>query len=217
MAFEEPFITPPVSQQVFEALGGRPEILAARVETREGVNIKVAEKKMLVSWNPTGCRITMENISDRDHCLKMILSSLQRIDSVAPIGKLSVNRFFTHWILPTPKYDFVSLERKYREAMIVPSDITRGTYDSSIILDIKVGKLTLHHQSGVMEPKQLHKSYLKYKLDNIPEVFLFLEASIQEDKVVQYADEEMKSFLASSMEICNSHSEVFNKFWEGLL
>lgn len=215
--FEEPVLTPPVSQQVFEALGGRPELLAARQITTEGVNIRVDKDKMTVAWNPTGCRITMENISDRDHCLKMILSGLQTIDSAAPIGKLSSNRFFTHWILPTPKYDFVSLERKYRETMIVPSDITRDTYDSCIILDIKVGKLTLHHQSGAMEPKQLNKVYLKYKLDNVPKVFLFLEASIQADKVVQYAGEEMQSFLTRSLEICTSHSEVFNKFWEGLL
>lgn len=215
--FEEPFLTPPVSQQVFEALGGRPELLAARQITTEGVNIRVDKEKMTVAWNPIGCRITMENISDRDHCLKMILSGLQTIDSAAPIGKVSANRFFTHWILPAPQYDFASLERKYREIMIVPSDITQDTYDSTVILDIKADDLTLHHQSGAMEPKQLHKVYLKYKLDNVPKVFLFLEASIQEDKVVQYAGEDMQSFLTRSLEICTSHSEVFNKFWEGLL
>jgi len=145
------------------------------------------------------------------------MTLLEKIVKIAPIGEISNRMFITHWILPAPNYDFASLERKYRETMIVENDISSVAYDSSVILDIGSDKRTLHHQSGAMAPPQLHQTYLRFKLDNVPKTFVFLEAAIWDKDVIQYSMKEMHSFMEKSLDDCVSHSKLFHQFWEGRL
>jgi len=203
------------SYQISRALGGKsPE--AERIMDR-GVRLEFDKDKIAVVWAPTGCQIALENISDTKHCIDGIISVLETINGVARIGKLRDRRLLTYWILPTPQYDFVSLERKYREIMITQNDISNSAYDSSAIFDIKRDRWILHHQSGAMVRKQLQQGYLNFELDNVPETFIFLEAGLTDDNVIQYSRGETYSFMERSLENCISHMEKFNRFCEGRL
>lgn len=189
-----------------------PEIFPER-----GARLEVSKDKVSVIWQPTFCRIRIENVSNLKYCIDRIMSFLGEIDKVAPIGEVSSRIFITYWILPAPNYNFASLERKYRDTMIVENDISNVAYDSSVILDISADGRTLHHQSGAMAPPQLQQTHLAFKLDNLPKAFIFLEASILDNNVIQYLREEMHSFMESSLSDCISHSKLFGEFWEGRL
>ena len=204
-----------LSYQVLTTLGGKltePERIPER-----GVRFRLDQDKVSIIWTPTYCFITSENVSDKKHHIDRIVSVLEIINRVATIGKLSTRRFQTYWILPTPQYDFVSLERKYRETMITQNEVTNAAYDSSTFFDIREDKWILHHQSGAMEPQQLQGSYLRFKLDNVPKTFIFLEATILDKNVIQYSKGETHSFMESSLERCVSHMKKFNQIWEKCL
>jgi hypothetical protein len=213
----------PLSYQIFtrlteEPLKPKPEPIIDR-----GARLKLEKDKMTVVWVPTYCRIALEELSDipdasdKKHYIDRIISTFETVNEVAKIGKLSYQRLLTYWILPTPQYDFVSLERKYREIMITKNDISDTAYDSTVIFDIGKDKWDLHHQSGAMEPQQLHKEYLTFKIDNVPKTFIFLEASLTDKNVLQYSREEASSFMERALEICISHMEEFNRVWEECL
>lgn len=201
-----------LSYQIFTTLGGKstePERI-----TERGVRLRLNQDKASVTWTPTHCYIASENVSDKKHCIDRIISVLEIINSVVTIEKLSDRRLQTYWILPTLQYDFVSLERKYRETMVTQNDVSNAAYDSSTIFDIRGDKWSLHHQSGAMEPQQLQRTYLRFKLDNVPKTFIFLEATIIDKNVIQYSRGEMHGFMERSLENCVSHMEKFNRFWE---
>lgn len=203
------------SQKILKTLGvkvSRPETLPER-----GVRLKLDKDKVSVMWQPSLCHIAIENVSNSKYCIDTIMSFLEEIGKVAPIGEIRTRRFITYWILPAPNYNFASLERKYRDMMIVENDISNAAYDSSVILDISADKWTLHHQSGPMAPPQLLQTYLRFTLDNLPKTFIFLETTILDSNVVQYSRQEMHTFMAMSLEHCISHSKAFEKLWEGHL
>lgn len=209
-----------LSYQVFTALGGKSPKTTTEPVIERGVKLKMNEGKMTVLWIPTYCHVVLEeisDISDKKHYIDRIISVLETINGVAKIGKLSNKRLLTYWILPTPQYDFVSLERKYRELMIAKNDISDTAYDSSAVFDIRGDKWILHHQSGAMEPQQLEQSYLNFKLDNAPKTFIFLEADLTDNNMIQYSKGEVRSFMEKALEDCISHMEEFNRICERCL
>ncbi|HUX48137.1 MAG TPA: hypothetical protein VMV76_03020 [Dehalococcoidia bacterium] len=212
-----------LSHQIFTTLTGESPKPESELIVERGVRVQVNEDKMTIWWNPTYCRIALEkisdipNVSDKKHYIDRIISVLENINEVAKIGKLSNKILITHWILPTPQYDFVSLERKYKELMVAKNDISDNAYDSSTIFDIRKDKWILHHQSGPMEPEQVQKQYLSFKLDNVPKTFIFLEAGLTDNNVIQYSREEVRSFMEGALENCISHMEEFNRICEGCL
>lgn len=207
---------PSLSQRVHQAITGR--VPAKYEETTEpGVHIRATKRKMVIDWDTSSCTITLEHITRPDDCIRTLVSLLNTINTLAPIEQFRRRIFTTQWLLPTPRYDFVALEQKYRETMTSQQFVQDGTFDSSVILDIKVKDWILHHQSGAMGIKQLLDDYLVFKPDNVPNAFLFLLAGIMERKVVQYSSEEMHDFLANSFDLCKSHSNAFEQIWEDIL
>ena len=217
LQFAEAMRTHSLSYEVFTALGGKlPETETEPVIER-GVRLLLSKEKIAVLWLPTRCQIAVEDISDEKHCIDRIIAVLETIDGAVKIGKLNSRELLTYRILPTPQYDFVSLERKYREMMIAKNEVSDSVYDSSAILDIRRGKWILHHQSGAMEPKQLQKNYLTFKLDNMPKTFIFLQAGLIDTTMIEYSREEVYSFMETGQENCISHMDEFNRICEGHL
>lgn len=173
------------THKIHKALGVRtaePDFAPER-----GIDFKDEKGKAVVIWRPNYCKIAIEDVSNtRDH-ISTILSFLERINDVAPIGEIRASNLMTNWIHPTPNYTFAALVSKYSEIMVAENDISNAAYDSSVLYDIGINAQTLHHQSGAMDPSQLQRNYLHFKLDNIPKTFIFLEATIKDDNVIQYS------------------------------
>ena len=204
-----------LEQKVYKAITGKmPRELEQK--TKQPVLIRSPKRKQTVEWDTESCGVVLEEVPDINNFLKLVILLLDNINAVAPIGKLSRRNLITHWLLPAPNYDFKALEQKYRETIMVPKPFCQGTVDSSIILDISVRDGILHHQSGAMWPQQLD-DYLYFKAADIPKAFLFLWASIEEKKMVNYSSEEMQNYLLMSFNHCKSHSEAFERIWEGIL
>lgn len=220
LRFAKAIHTRTLSYHIFTTLTGElPEKEPEPVMER-GVKLRLNKGKMGISWMPAYCQIASEEISDisnKKQYFDRIISILETINGIAKIEKLRDKRLLTYWILPTPQYDFVSLERKYREMMVTKNDISNAAYDSSTIFDIRADKWSLHHQSGAMEPQQLQEKYLNFKLDNLPKTFIFLEASLLDKTVLEYSRDEVYSFMERALEICISHMEEFNRMCGGCL
>lgn len=120
-------------------------------------------------------------------------------------------------MLATPNYDFISLEQLYRGKSIQQCSFANGVYDSSVILDIKIGNYSLHHQSGAMEPNQLNTDYLEYERKDLPKTFVFLYASVLDETILQYNREGMESFTREAFNYCLAHSKEFGELWERYL
>lgn len=205
-----------LEQKIYKAITGRmPKEAEERPEQK--VVLRFAKNKLAVHWDTESFGAILEQVQNVDNFIEIVIPLLNRINAVAPIGKLSHKILITHWLLPTPNYDFSALEQKYKETMIAQKPICEGTSDSSVILDISTSDGILHHQSGAMKIKQLVDEYLLFKLDNISKVFLFLWASIEEEKVVKYSSEEIQNYLLRSFNHCKSHSEAFERIWEEVL
>ncbi len=223
LQFAEAIRTRSLSYQIFTAISGEVPKQEPALITERGVQIRVEKDKATVLWLPTRCQIALEKLPDipdvsgKKHYIDKTISVMETINEVAEIGKLSNRKLLTYWILPTPQYDFVSLQQKYSEMMITRNDISNTAYDASAILDIKKGQWILHHQSGAMEPQQLHEEYLNFKLDNVSKTFIFLEASLFDNNVLQYSKEELRSFMEGALEICISHMGEFDRICGGCL
>lgn len=205
-----------LKQKVYKAITGRmPRETEKRLD--QDVFVRSPKKKLAVRWNTESFSAMLEQVSSVDYFSETIILLLDRINAVAPIDKLKCRTLVTYWLLPAPNYNFSALERKYRETMIVQKPICQDTIDSGVILDINISDGILHHQSGAMDIRQLSDDYVLFKLDGVPKVFLFLWASIQDEKVVKYSKDEMQNYLLRSFNHCKSHSEAFEQIWEGVL
>jgi hypothetical protein len=220
LRFAKPIYIRTLSYQIFKTLSGESPKQEPEPVMERGVRLRLDKDKMTVSWMPTYCQITSEeipDISNKKQYIDRIISVLETINGIAKIEKLRSKRLLTYWILLTPQYDFVSLERKYREMMITKNDISNTAYDSTAIFDIRRDKWILHHQSGPMEPQQLQQDYLSFKLDNLPKTFIFLETSLLDNTMIEYSRGEVYSFMERALELCISHMEEFNRICEGCL
>jgi hypothetical protein len=212
--FTEEFRFYSVSQQLYKALTGK---TSTAEELVEPVEFRSPKKKQLVNWDTDSCRVVMESVTNSDECIRQMVALLQTINKVAPIGKLSRRELITHWILPAEGYRFKSLEQKYREMFITSQPTWQNVFDSSVIIDMRINDLILHHQSGAMRIKQLRQEFAEFKLESIPKVFLFLWATIESDKVVEYSAEDIDQFLATSLEHCKHHIDLLEEIWRKIL
>lgn len=204
------------AEKVFRAITGKKPDKSKVVEP--GAHVSVSDARVDILWYFNKCKIILEDVSSLERCVETALLWLSQIDKVAPTGKIDSTGVTTYWLLPAPSYDFASLERKYREKMIVNNeDILKGTFDSSIVLDIGISDCILHHQSGAMKRQQLLEDYLTFKPDEVPEVFLFLEANIINEDKVKYSKDGMRKRLSAFFEHCMSHSNAFGQIWKEAL
>jgi hypothetical protein len=213
--FAEEFSSYSISQQLHKALTGKTSAAEELIEP--GVEFRSPKKRQLVNWDTGSCRVVMESVTNSDECVRQMVALLQTINKVAPIGKLSRRELITHWILPAEGYRFKSLEQKYRETFVTHQPAWKNVFDSSVIIDMRINDLILHHQSGAMKTKQLRQEFAEFKLESVPKVFLFLSAAIESDKVVEYSAEDINRFLATSLEHCKHHSELFADTWRKIL
>ena len=209
--FAEEFRSYSISQQLHKALTGKLSDAEELVEP--GVIFRSPKKRQLVGWGTDSCRVVMESVTNPDECFGKMVALLETINKVAPIGRLSKRELVTHWILPTEGHDFKSLELKYRGVFIAQQPIWENVFDSSVIMDIKVRDLILHHQSGAMGTRQLKQDYAVFRLESIPRVFLFLWVTAESDKVVEYSGQDINRFLTTSFEHCKHHGELFEENW----
>lgn len=207
----------PLPQMIIEALGGKIPDEKKASQGMEGMHLDVGKLKTTVEWNTASCTIATEELSDQKQSIEVILSFVEKINEVVPVREIRMRKFSTYWILPAQNYDFSSLERKYRETMLVPNDIANNASDSSAIFDINIGKWLLHHQSGAMLPKQLTSQYIHFQQDNIPKSFLFLETSIIDNSMIKYSSTDTNDFMKKSLNFCISHSKMFENIWGGVL
>ena len=182
----EEFSSYSISQQLYKELTGRTPYVVEEA-TEPGVIIRSRKKKLWINWETDSCRVAIESIANPERCFEEMTAIIDTINKIAPIGELSKRHLITYWLLPVENYSFFALERKYRDVFLKQQPIWNDVFDSSVIIDTKINKLVLHHQSGAMGLKQLRKDYSVFKLENIPKVFLFLWAGIYSDKVIKYA------------------------------
>jgi len=210
--FAEEFTSHSVSQQLYAALSGK-EPLAVEETFEPGFNLRSTKQKLAVKWDADSCHIAIESILDAGECLQKTIALLETINRVAPIGACSKRELTCHWLLPMESYSFRLLERKYRGTLIAKQPIWKGVYDSSVITDIEVDDLILHHQSGAMKKRQLLDEYVAFNRKDIPKVFLFLLTSVYSDKVIKYSSEDIHKFLITAFGHCERHSRLFEDIW----
>lgn len=205
------------SETVYRAITGKSPSRAERPH-EPGVHVKVRSEKLDIRWHPERIHIQIEYVPSPNHCTDRALALLSQINSVAPISTINNTEMTTYWILPTPNYDFTSLERKYRETMTSShEDLAYGIVDSSVLFDAAIDDCLLYHQSGAMDSRQLINRYLIFKPDEVPATFLFLRASITNKNVIKYSQSDIRNLLMTLFSHCKIHSEKFKEIWRGLL
>ena len=216
LEFAEKRHLPSPAKNVYRALSGKKPDKGEVVEP--GAHISLSDKRVDIRWRFDRCRVILEDASSLKRCVETVLLWLSQIDKVAPMGEIDSTKVTTCWLLPTPRYDFASLERKYREKMIVSNkDILKGTFDCSVMFDADIGDCKLYHQSGAMEHQQLLKNYLFFKPDEVHEVFLFLLARVTNEDKVEYSKGGMHKQLSALFNHCMSHSNAFDQIWKEAL
>ena len=183
-----------------------------------GVRIRNTQKKRLILWNYDSCTVIYEDIPDYDFCIKNTVKLLDEINNTAPMPELDLKRLVINWILPIAKYDFKSLEQKYREHFFKQHPIFDNSVDSSVIIEMKRDKWVLHHQSGVMDIDQLQNEFRVFPLRKSKhKLFLFLNTTVNSSEIIKYSNKRMKEFLDNSFEICENHSALFQSMMEVIL
>jgi len=213
--FGEPKVLTP-AQSIFQAFGGKPSTILRPEEP--GVTIREEQGKHAFNWQYDSCGIIYEDVNDYNECINKFINILEKIHNIAPIKQLSQRVIRTFWILPT-KYDFQSLESKFRSTFIkeVPA-LFSNYFDSTIVIDSIIDSWALRHQSGAMEINQLQKQFRIFKLkEGHPKIFLFLMATITAKDTVDYSSQSMREFIQKAFEICKSQSDNFQKIMEEVL
>ena len=183
-----------------------------------GARIRDEKLKFAVLWAYNDCSILCEDPIGHKQAIARTLSTLEKINDVAPITKIKFRRLRIFWIRPVRNYEFKPLEHKYRQCFIKENEIFDNCFDSGVILDMSRGRLNLHHQSGIMEVSQLQKDYRVFKMKEVTsKVFIFLSTTISSTDIVEYSIKSLEEFLLNSVEICRTHSDGFEKIVEEVI
>lgn len=196
------------------------ELLGEEVsEEIEPVISREENAQFAVRWDYDEIGILKEDVGSVRRCITRFLETTENINKVAPIGNLSKRQLTVDWILPTDKkYKFKQIELKYRKVFIISNELVKGSFDSSMLLDIDCEQGTLHHQSGAMKIPQLKDDFRSFEIGkNHPRVFLFLQTEIENKQVTTYSKEDMRDFMWKSYQICKSHATHFRKVMETVL
>jgi hypothetical protein len=202
--------------KVFRAIGG--EKARNKPISEPVTDMNITDEKVSIRWRHEGCRIAVESSRDIDQCIEKALLWLNQINEAVPMGTVAATELTTDWILPANGVTFAELESRYRGKTIAIRDgISEGTYDSSIILDAHVDDCVLHHQSGVMDARQLLGQYLAFKPEEVPPLFLFLLVGVTSKKEMEYTGRDMQKMLSTLSTYSVSHADAFNKMWKGVV
>lgn len=168
--------------------------------------------KFAVRWNCEICGIIREDVNSGQECIKEFVSTLETINNVAPIGRISGRALRINWIFPSKEKQFNALEMKYRQLFIKENELFSLGYDSSVICDMKYDESILHHQSGAMGLAQLQEGFKTFTIkEGHPSLFLFLTTEVEDSRLVTYTKDDMGRFMHYSFQLCNSHAENFGK------
>jgi hypothetical protein len=211
--FDETTMQRTPANKVFRAFGGGPRPKDTPGEP--GARVTYPKDKAAVRWNYDNCQIILEKRQDYSKHQEVLMNFLQQIDSAAPIANMKSRALRTNWLLPIPDLPYASLNALYQQKLIVPHDFTSNAYDSSVILDISIGDYVLHHQSGPMQPKQLLADFLEFEANDLPQVFVFLDVEVTQNKVVDYTKKNMQQFLEDAFTHSDAHQSQFSRIWEG--
>lgn len=179
-----------------------------------GALLKNEDHKFEIDWRYQSCKITLEKTEKRDVYVDLLLDLLETINSAVPIGNIRKTITGTKWIFPAPQYNYASLNDLYIRTVLSKHEFLQGTSDAGIILDGRIDNLDTHHESGPMEPKQLLERFLVFKHENLPKLFIFLYTTISYTKVLKYSVGEMREFLQSAINRCESCGDNFGRIWE---
>lgn len=216
--FSEEDISESISAKVRAVLTGK-KPSPSDVGPEAGVTVTSTREKSKISWNHKRCRFLFESEPNLIKCADNVLSLLGRIQSVAPITAIKETRFDMCWMLPALGYSFVTLELKYREAMIMPyEELMLGISDSSVLFDADLAGIHLHHQSGAMGPGQLTMDYLDFEYDgDLPEAFMFLTTRVSSKELVQYSESAVRQHFTKLVQCSENHSKLFEHIWRDVL
>ena len=185
----------------------------------EHIGMRDDKDKFGISWRYSQISIIQEDYQNSaDECVKKFQTNINKINNVAPIGKLSRKRLKVHWIIPSVNFkDFVSLEKKYRDIFINDKPLFKDCTDSSIVIDMRYGGWLLHHQSGPMKLEQLQTEFRVFKIkEGHPKLFIFLDTVLFDDELAQYSVGSMEQFMSNGFTLCQSHADGFQKVLEGI-
>lgn len=158
-----------------------------------GVRIRDEKLKLGLVWSYDECSLICEDPSDYKKALTQTVSLLDNINEVAPIGKLKSRRLRVYWIKPVKNYDFKVLERKYRNRFIKENKIFEGCFDSSVIMEVKIGDYKLHHQSGAMDINQLQQQFRVFKMKQMEsKLLIFLSTTVSRTDMVEYSNKNIR-------------------------
>jgi hypothetical protein len=188
-------------------------------EEYEPCVVRKEKEKLAIYWRYDSCGILKEDVSNVQEVIKKFSTTIEIINGVAPIRKLSSKRLRIDWVMPVnSKYDYKNLEMKYRKAFIRENPLFKEGYDSSVVLDMKYDKLVLHHQSGAMGIAQLQSDYRQFKTkEGYPLLFLFVNSYVTDDQLEDYSKESIGIFIKDSYKLIKSHAQEFEKMMEGVL
>jgi len=204
------------ARAIFEALGGK--VKEERRPHEPAANIRNSREKTAVRWDYKSCNMVQEDVDDIPKCISNFTKTIETVNKVAPVGKISCKRLRVYWILPVSKYDFKSLEMKYRQMFIKDSEIFSNCTDSTVVIDMKCDKWKLSHQSGAMNVTQLQNQFRVFNIkEGQAEIFLFLATTMTDEQLGEYSIRNMENFLSKSYEICKTHSDNFEGIMEGIL
>jgi len=208
-------ITP--AQAVMQRIGDK-DVSKLERPREPGARIRDEKLKLALLWTYDDCSILCEDPSDYKQALSRTMSVLENINEVAPIGKMKLRRLRIYWTRPVTGYDFKSLERKYRGRFINESKIFDGCFDSSVIMEMKIGNFNLHHQSGIMDISQLQEQFRVFTMKQIESrLLIFLSTTVSNTDVIEYSKRNIESFLLDSFDICQNHSNEFEKTMEEII
>lgn len=188
-------------------------------EISQPVIVRRGKEKFAARWDYAKCSMLKEDVDNSNECINEFIETIETINGVAPIGKLSSRNIRVDWVLPVnDKYNFKKLEVEYRRIFIKQTSLSNKAYDSSVLLDIKCDQGILHHQSGPMGIAQLQDGWRSFKTkDGYPNLFLFIDSVINDEQLIEYSKLDMKKFVKNSFQLCKSHAENFEKIVGGVL
>ncbi|MDO9333597.1 MAG: hypothetical protein Q7T57_03635 [Dehalococcoidales bacterium] len=189
-----------------------------RIPPKEpGVAIRDEQIKRAFRWDYKSCSILYEDVSNYDNWIAQIIKVLDDVNNAVPIRKITEEVLRTFWVIPT-KYDFSTLESKYRFMFIKDNPLFSNILDSTIVVESRIDLGEFHHQSGAMKINQLQTQFRVFKLKNdFPKVFLFLDATVTAKDNVEYSNQYMREYIQKAFQICKSHSDSFEKTMEAIV
>ena len=175
-----------------------------------GMVFDAKQKKIRTTLELNRFAADLEDVPNIGHCVQTISGTVKKVDDIVHLPRMSRVGIRSMWIEPSTD-KFGDLLGKYKEKMLKNNAISEQAYDVGLVLDLHADGCKLNLTTGPMELQQLKKQVLLFEPDQLPDLFVYVDADYATTSESDYSGKFLNDFIRQGLERGSEYAQtLFN-------